>query len=344
MAQPELDFFRKRALLFKAETVEGQDSVPVGATDAIRLFDGNSSTEFDTVERPVDKTVFGHDPFGVANRRTRIEGDFELYPPATPGAASTSDADCARLLLSGGMAVTKDAVGLTTIYNPISAALPSYSGYWHHSGILQKALGARSNISALMIQVGERFKGRVSVMGDSQDVSAAAMPTVTLPTKVPVIASARNMRTFLSTLVRGATAGTAGDPLEDLLVWCKSLSIDFGNELAHKEYSSKSVNGVSNRRGTFSMRLAKTDITADFNPWYVRDNGILIEARAQVFEVSGTPSATLTGLYSALNVRGQIENIAPTDIDGDHGWEITGRLIPSDAGGDDFSIEFGDAS
>jgi len=344
MAQPDLDFFRKRNLLLKVEAVEGTDSVPVGGTDAIRLFDGNSSTEYDAVERPMDKAFFGNDPFGVANRRARIEGDFEVYPPPTPGAVATSDADCGRILLCAGMAVTKDAVNNLTIYNPISSALQSYTGYWTHTGVLTKVLGSRADISGLAIQIGERFKGRASIMGDYTEVVAAANPTVTLPTKVPVIASARNTRCWLSTLVRGATASTDAAPLSDLLVWSKSLSIDMGNQLAHKEYSSTSVNGLSDRRGTFTLRIAKTDITNDFNPWYVRDNGIVLEARMATYEVSGTQSSVLTGLYAALNIRGQIEQITPTDIDGDHGWEITGRLIPSDTGGDEFTVEFGDAA
>lgn len=53
MAQPALDFFRRRAVLLKAEVTEGTDSLPVAGTDGIRLFDGSSSTEFDKVERNV---------------------------------------------------------------------------------------------------------------------------------------------------------------------------------------------------------------------------------------------------------------------------------------------------
>lgn len=343
MTQPALDFFKKRNLLIKAEVTEGTDPTPTGASDAFRLFDGSSSTEFDKVERPLDKAFFGSDPFVVANRRATIQGTFELYPPATPGAASTSDADCAKLLLPAGMAVTKNAGAKTTIYNPISTAIASATAYWYHTGTLIKALGARADISDLKIEIGQRFTGQCSIMGDYADVSAAAAPTVTLSSKVPVVATARNTDCKLSTLVRGATTSTDGTPLADLVVWAKSLSVSFGNALAHKEFTSKSVNGVSDRQATWSLRLAKTDITADFNPWYVRDNGIVLEAALRLFEVDAV-AGVLDGLYSALNIRGQIETINPTDIDGDYGWELSGPCIPSDAGGDDFTIEFGDTS
>lgn len=340
--QPALDFFKKRALLLKAEATEGTDSLPVGATDGFRLFDGSSSTEFDRVERPLDKPFFGGDPFAVANKRAKIEGDFELYPPATPGAATTSDADCARILLPAGMAVVKDNVAKTTTYSPISSGIPSATAYWYHTGTLIKATGARANISGLSIAIGDRFKGKASLQGDYTTVDAAVAPTVTLPTKVPVVASARNMRTTLSTLDRGATASTDATPLSSLLVWAKSLSIDFGSDLKHREYSSKSVNGISDRKPTFNLKIAKTDITADFNPWYVRDNGIILVANVKLYEVSGAPGDTLTGLYSCLNVRCQIENVNPTDTDGDYTWELTGSCIPSSAGGDEFFVEFGD--
>lgn len=342
MTQPALDFFKKRNALIKPEGTEGTDANPVGATDGFRFFDGNSSTEFDKVERNLDKSFFGSDPFGVTNRRAKIEGDFELYPPATPGAASTSDADCGVILLPGGMAVAKDAVNKITKYSPISSGIPTVTAYWYHTGTLLKALGCRAELSGIAIQIGERFKGRASLTGDYTEITETAAPTVTLPSKVPVTASARNMRTKLSTLAEGATSGSSATPLADLLVWGKSLSVDFGSQLAHKEYSSKSVNSISDRQGTFTLRIAKTDVTNDFNPWYVRDNGIILEAAVQLFEVGGTPSASLTGLYSELGIRGQIENVTPTDIEGDYGWEITGPCIPSDTGGDEFYIGFGD--
>jgi hypothetical protein len=45
-------------------------------------------------------------------------------------------------------------------------------------------------------------------------------------------------------------------------------------------------------------------------------------------------------LASALYVRGQIETVAETDIDGDLGWDISGPCIPSNSGGDEFYIQF----
>lgn len=339
MAQPALDYFRRRAVLLKAEVTEGTDPLPVAGTDGIRLFDGSSSTEFDKVERNEDTAHFGSKPFVVANRRATIEGTFELYPPTTPGAASTSDADCSRILLPSAMAVTKTLATKTTRYNPISTGIPSATAYWYHTGTLLKVLGARANLSSLGLEIGQRFTGQASILGEYTEVSNVAVPSVTLPTKVPVVSSKRNSECIISTLVRGATASTDGTPLTDLHTWAKALRIDFGNQIAYREYTEKGVSGITDRAATFTLRLAKTDISADFNPWYVRDNGIVLQASYRMYELD-----TKVGLYSELGIRAQIENITPTDIDGDYGWEITGPCIPSSGGNDEFYIGFGDTT
>ena len=89
---------------------------------------------------------------------------------------------------------------------------------------------------------------------------------------------------------------------------------------------------IADPRGEL-LRIARTAL-ADFNPWALRDAGTLITASLKLSESDQR--------YSELGIRGQIEQINEVDIDGDYGWELTGRCVPSDAGGDEFYIEFGD--
>lgn len=338
MAQPDLEYFVRRAVLLKAETTEGTDAAPVAGTDGFRLFEGSSSTEFDAVERNEDKPHFGNTSFAVANRRATIQGNFELTPPTAPGAADTTgDAFAQRVLFPAAFAVTKDLPNEITRYNPISAAIPSLTGYWFHAGTLLRVFGARVNIAQLGIEIGQRFTGQATISGEYQSVIDQALPTVTLPSVVPVVSSKRNSELLLSTLVRGGTASTSGTPLADLHTWAKSLRVDLGNQMGYREYTEKGIARITDRRATFSLRLAKTDISADFDPWYVRDNGILLTAAYRMWE-----SDTKVGLYSELGIRGQIEQITPVDIDGDYGWDITGRCIPSSAGNDELYVAFGD--
>ena len=176
-------------------------------------------------------------------------------------------------------------------------------------------------------------------MGEYNEVTTTALPSVTLPTTVPVISSKRNSECILNTLGKGGTASSVLTPLTDLHTWAKALRIDFGNQLAYREYTEKGVSGITDRQPTFTLRLAATDITNDFDPWFIRKNGIIVTAAYRLYD-----DDTKDGLYSELGVRCQIENINEVDIDGDDGFELTGPCIPSSSGNDEFYIGFGDDS
>jgi len=324
MAQPNLEQFKKRGVVAKIEAIVGTDAGPTALANGVMLLNGTSGTEVDKVERPIDRPFFGGTPFAVSNERGFIEGEFELYPPATPGALATSSADCEVLLLPAGMTSVKDEVAKTTRYNPISDGIKSSTAYFFHAGTQKKILGARHNLTGLSITIGDRFKGNVRVQGDCKDVSEAALPTITLPDTVPTPARAENTET--NVVVNGGAK---------LLVWAKSLSVDIGNQQATKEYTSHKETGITDRSPTFSLRIAKTAL-ADFDPWTVRRSAATFEASLRLKEADGR--------YSELGIRGQIETINEVDIDGDYGWEISGPCVPSSAGGDELYIEFGDAN
>jgi len=340
MAQPNLERFTRRSLLLKPQPTAGVDPVPTPALDGIRLFNGSSSTAFDTVERPTDRDFLGHNEFGVANTRAMIEGDFELYPPTTPGQVATSDADAARILLPAGMAVTKDAGNKITRYSPISANFPMAAAYWYHANTFLKALNARATLASLGMEIGQRYTGRATIQGDYEvELMGSPGSAVIIPNRKPVIATHRNSVCLVSTLTGGAIPSAPSTLLEDLPTWSKYLRIDLGAQLTKDEFTEHSENSYGNRQPTFSWRVAKTDVDADFNPLYVRDMGTIVQITWFTYV-----DDTKDGLYSMQTVRGQIENIANADINGKAGWDITGRCIPSDAGGDEFGIEFGDAA
>jgi hypothetical protein len=325
MAQPALAPFTTRGCAIKAEVTEGTDSVPTAALNAVKLFDGNTFTEFDPVERNEDRAFFGGRTFGVTNERAGIEGDFELFSPATPGQVATGNYVQEQILLCGGMTVVKSAGGKTTRYNPISAAIPSVSAYFWHNDHKLEVLGARNALSAIQMQIGERFKGRMRLIGSYTDFEEEAFPAITQPyTSQPVYCNSANSY--------GKFAIT--DVAPNIDCWFKSLSLDFGSEIGSREYTQKKATSITGRAPTFSLRMARADLS-DINPWSLR-RGQMIRANMRTME-----SATL---YSELGIRGQIENIQPTEIDGDHGWEISGRCIPSDTGGDEFYILFGDTT
>ena len=325
MAQPNLEPFKRRGLALALRAAANMPVVPSAAANGMLLFNGTSGTEFDKVERPIDRPHFTGQPFAVGNKRAFIEGEFELYPPVTPGAAATSDANCAVLLLPAGMTVVKDAAAKTTRYNPISANIPLSDAKWWHAGTLKQVAAARHNVSSLILAVGDRFKGNIRIQGDYETINEDALPTLTLPDTVPAIARANNTETHITLLPGGAP----------LLCWAKSLSVDFANTITPKEYTSHKETGITDRAPTWTLRIAKTAL-ADFNPWAVRDAATPITVALRL-----TPT---NQLYSELGIRGQIESINETEIDGDYGWELSGPCVASDTGGDEFYIEFGDST
>lgn len=322
MAQPNLESFKKRGLALALRTVPGTPVIPTAGANGVMLFNGSSSTEFDKIERQVDRPFFGGQPFAVGNKRAAIEGEFELYPPTTPGQVANSDAACGVLLLPAGFTAVKNAGAKTTRYNPVSSGIAIADAKWWHAGDLLAVAGARHNVTGLSIAVGDRFKGNIRIQGDYTAISEEALPNITLPDTVPVVARADNTTTTLTVLPGGS----------GLVVWAKSLSVDLGNAIASKEYTSRKETGITDRVPTWTLRLAKTALV-DFNPWAVRDACTLLTVSLRLTQAGN--------LYSELGIRGQIENIGVTDIDGDYGWELSGPCVPSSAGGDELYAEFG---
>lgn len=326
MAQPDLEKFIRRSLaLAIQESGEGTPEEPSTSTDGVRLYDGTSGTEVDVIDDNPDTPHFAGNRIYVTNKRAFIQGNFRLYPPATPGDAMAGTPACHSLLLPAGMTRVLDAANRVTRYNPISEAIPVSTAYWWHSGTHKQVFDARHAISALQMMIGQRYQGTVRIQGSYDDVLEEALPSVTLPTEDAPTVQAGNSRTQVTVL-------PGGSPLN---CWGKMLTIDFGSDLATKEFTELKTNTIDARSPTWTLRIART-AKADFDPYAVRDAATFLEATLRVKQSDGR--------YAMQGIRGQIRDIAPVDIDGDYGWDLSGPCVASDAGGDEFWIEFGDVS
>lgn len=326
MAQPNLDKFSRRGLALKLQPTPGTPVVPSALTDGIRFYDGQSGTEFDALEENRDRAFFGGQPFSTYNHRAFVEGSVHVYPPTSPGAAGADGTpDCHALLLIAGLSQTLDLANGITRYNPISDNIAQATANFWHAGTLRQIYDARANISALGMEIGNRARAQLRVQGVYDGIGQQSVASVVVPeTLGPVIESAN------STLrITQHPGGVAGAPL---LCWGKALTIDFGSQLATKEYTEHKETSIDGRQPTFTVRLART-LKADFDPWAVRAAGTYISADMRV--------KNLDGRYTEFGVRGLIREINETDIDGDYGWEISGPCIPTAAGGDEFHIAFG---
>jgi hypothetical protein len=172
------------------------------------------------------------------------------------------------------------------------------------------------------MKIGDRFKGHVQIQGN-YTFADNAMPTVTTYGTVPAIA------TYANTTCNLACASAS---MSSLSTYAKSLTVEFGNALTSAEYTTIKSNRITDRKGTFTLLIARAALS-DFNVWAIRDASRTDFTCAFVLNEGGT-------LHSTLNTRGQITGIDEQSIDGDSGWQITGNLIPSAAGNDEFSIVF----
>lgn len=323
ITQPEIDSYERRCLVLKTEVTEGVDPVGTAAANAFDLLDGKSSTSFDKKERKRDRPFFTNHRFSVTNKVLKIEGGFELAPPPAPGA----DAAAVRVaLLPCGMAQTLSPSERITRYSPISIGIGSVHGYWYHSGTYRRLIGARGNITGLSMAIDEVFKCSVSFEGRYINVTEADLPSDANYTafRKPTVCTDDNTQLIINSEAAG---------IEDLHVAGKSLSVDFGNELKTRRHTELARSKITNRLGTWKAVFARPAV-ADMDVYALRDNEVLVEFDWLLHEADRR--------YSLLHVKGQIEQIAETNIDGEFHYELSGLCIASDTGGDEFYVAFGD--
>lgn len=329
MAQPDLESFSRRLIAIKAESVEGTDANPSTSANTFDLLNGSSGTEFDKIERPRDRAYFTNESFIVSNKRAFVEGEFEIAPPVTPGSASGTlgDAPVEVILFPCAMEKTKSSVNGTTIYTPISDSIPTVTADFYHAGTLKEIVGARGNITSLAMAIGERAKGNIRLEGVYTEVDEAAVPTDGDYTAfaIPSVATHDNSQMRFYTSVAANTL--------PVFLWGKSLSVDFGNELQTKQFTQLRISSISDRNATFTARFARPD-KAEVDVYALRDAGAQI-----IIDFTTVDDDATT--YTRLRVKGQIETITDTDIDGDFGYEISGPCIAQTGGGDEFELEFG---
>lgn len=321
-----LERFKNRALLLKVETTEGTDAAPAAGTDAFQIMDGTAGLMSDKIERMVDRPFFTHDPFVNTNVRGFIEGGFEIVPPTGVYDAATRAAVDALLRISGmaktfvAAVVGPPAVPAIVRYNPVTSAIASGTGHFFLAGTLYKLTGARANITSIEMAIGNYLRAQTRIEGSCQQVEEASLP------------AGLSYSAFHRPIAN--TTESMELKVNGFSVEGKSLSLDFGNELQTVEHSEARLHRIRDRRPTFTSVFYRPS-RASLDPFALWRAGTIIP-------LVGTITEPSTGLQTKMTVRGQIEDVRPQDIDGDLGYEITGRCIASDSGGDEFTFEFSD--
>lgn len=326
MAQPDLARFTRRGLL-----IAPADTALVNATHGVKVIDGQTEVAFDTVEEAFDSVALGSAEVATANHRASISGTVQLYPPSVPGAAGATGLPPAHdVLLPCGMALTLSTVTETSRYTPVSAAFAAADMRYYHAGDQIDVTDARGTLSSIRLEIGQRPSAQFRLQGDYTGVTEAAVPTdIDLSDWVsPVVATNANSICTITSLDSGPT-------VDQLRLRAKSLNADLGHEVGTKEYTEFKSTEITARAPTATLRIAKNDL-GDWDPYAYIRSGAQVRVRFRVRE------ADLR--YVALEVRGQVSGVARVDVDGDLGYEIALRLIPSSGGNDELALEFGAAT
>lgn len=309
--------FDQRGCMIKIEGTEGTDAVPTAVANALQLLNGRSGIQAEKLVRQLDRPHFGSRPSRRIKERGFIEGEVEVVGSATPGTASP----LSPLLQICGMAETLVA-GPPAIarYNVISRQIPSASAYFAHAGTLKKILGARGNISSLMMEIDKFFTARVRIEGNCKTVTEAALPT---DFDYDDYQSPDPYTTECGEL---EVDGFAVDGL--------SLSVDFGNALGVRPTTRRRVARITGREATFTAKFYRP-AHADLNVWDLWETGA-------EFPIVGSHGIGMgAGRGAKLLLRAQITDVQETEDEKDYVLEVKGGLVPSAAGNDEIKLEFG---
>lgn len=300
--------FARRAIALKIETTVGVDASPDPTVDGLLIFNGSSSIDTDTVDRPLDSAVFGADEFLTALPRGVIQGQIELLGASTLGVA----APIGQALRIGGFAETLVATTSAT-YNLVSEALETATVDFWHSGTFMKLLGARAQISGVGFTIGGRLVADIRIEGAAVNnkVTEDSLPTQDLSAfrSPPLANSANTTLTVNSFDVEGFSA-----------------SFDLGTAIVTKEHTEAVVTQITGRSGTFSAGFYRPAISS-------LDVYALKNAHTQ-FPIAITVNGGATKITTVTAAKNQIDTIAHQDQEEDFGYQINGRLLRNGTAGE----------
>jgi len=303
--------FREKLLLAKIEGTYGTDSVPTGGSDAM-LTSGLKVTPLngDQVERNLDKPFLGRD--GVIHVGTHVLSEFGVE---IAGAGAAGDVPAYEPLLRAcGLGETNN-VGVSQVYDPVSAAFESVTLYHHLGGQKHGMVGARGNVRLefspreiphFMFNMVGLWQAPASVSDPTADWSAFQTPLAMTNDNTP-------------TMTLHGTALT--------LV---SATIDLGNTVTYRNLVGQESAEITDRAGT--GRIVFEAPALSVKDWFSIAKANTTGALQLIH------GATAGNIVQVDSPKVQLLNPSYGEVDGVRTIEADLRMIPSDAGNDETKI------
>jgi hypothetical protein len=306
----------KQTILAKIESVYMTDPVPVGS-DAL-VIGGLNVTVYDgdKVTRDITRATLGAvEELNVAPRSVvKFSAEF------SPSGDKTVVPKWGKLLRACGFSETQDATANQekTIYNPVDTGFESLTLYFVWEGQRQKISGARGEVSFSLTAKGLpkmdfTFTGaysRPSTQVIAPDFSGWQAPLPVTKENTPTW----NVHGF-------AAIGS-------------ELMINMGNNVIHGNRPGEEKFDITSREVAGDMTIkAPTLATKDMFALVESHAGTVAkdEVKVQHGNVDGQ-------ILEIIMPTVQLSGIEITDLDGEGGYKLPLRAIPSSAGNDEISI------
>lgn len=306
-------FLRNAIVLAKMEnpSTPGTDIVPTGA-NALKVRSLTiTPIDGDEVEHTQIQPHFGNFESELATTWCKVSLEVYLRGSGTAGTAPDYD------VLFQACATSQTEVEDTSItYAPIDLDVPTLSLYCNIGGTLHKATYVRGDASLTTDAKGLPVV-KFDLTGLFKPVTDASLPTpVYSPMARAVPVNKANTQLTLH-----------GVPLQ-----ASAFGLQFGNQVVYDNLMGFEGVDVNDRKSTFSATFRATDMAT--KNWF---NLAKTTTTGTLSLVHGTQAGNIVTITAANATVGK-----PSDGErnGIRMYTVNGRLIPSDAGRDEFSITF----
>lgn len=303
---------RRAAILVKLETTQNTDSTPTGAANAIFAKNFNlTSIDGEEVEHEHIRPSFGNFHTELATSWSKV--DFDVYYAGSGEAGVEPHFDA--LLQSCGCAVT--VVEDTSVtYSPVSEGIKTVTIYVNIDGVNHKITGARGNVTATTDAKGLPIL-KFTMTGLFNPVDDVALPTAVYAN----YSRARPVNKANTVLT-----------LHGVPLVASNFGFDFGNQVVYDNLIGQESVEITDRKSTYSATFDAVAVSVKNWP-DVAQKG----TTGALSIVHGNQTGNIVTFSSA------IANVKKPSIGNRNNVEtlgVTGNLVPSAAGGDEWSLVF----
>jgi len=299
----------QQAVLAKIETTKGIDSVPVAATNGIRVEKGYAATPA-AEKLPYDPVKATMGSLKSLTGRKTISATVPVLVRGS-GAAGTAP-EIAPLLQACGLFETISA-GVSVTYVPTSdaASLESVSVYHYMDGVLMKSLGAVGT-ATLECTINAPIAASFTVQSgfDTAPTTTTAV-TPTFDAVQPIVMTSADVVTDGGTINVGA------------------FTLDLGNEMGDHHTTGQNEYSVSNRKPIITLTKDSVSTVADWNAL----------VNATELSLSATFGATAGNIMKITATKAASTSLATAARNERYTHALTFELLET-AGDDQFAIEF----